>query len=132
MRFGLKTTKGKTWPTIQVVGDVPVNGENIHRNIFSDALDPDDTVKKRKSYDGNPLSGHHPYTEFCANPIELLFLGSFGECATIALMQESISKRINGIERFVAPFRKTQISFLQVLLPVPKILWLKLRSPAAI
>ena len=91
-----KDDQREDWTTIQVVGDVPVNGENIHRNIFSDALDPDDTVKKRKSYDGNPLSGHHPYTEFCANPIDSYFWGR-SEMCNIALMQESISKRINGI-----------------------------------
>ncbi len=84
------------WTTLQVVGDVPVEGKNRHRNIFADALDPDETVKKRKSYDGNPLAGHHPYLEFCANPIDSYAWGR-SEMCNIALMQEAISKRINGI-----------------------------------
>ncbi len=84
------------WTTIQVVGDVAVEGKNRHRNIFAEALDPDDTVKNRKSYDGNPLAGHHPYLEFCANPIDSYAWGR-SEMCNIALMQEAISKRINGI-----------------------------------
>lgn len=84
------------WTTIQVVGDVPVEGKNRHRNIFAEALDPDDSVKKRKSYEGNPLAGHHPYIEFCANPIDSYAWGR-SEMCNIALMQEAISKRINGI-----------------------------------
>lgn len=84
------------WTTIQVVGDVPVEGKNRHRNIFADAYDPDDDLKKKKSYEGNPLSGHHPYIEFCANPLDTYAWGR-SEMCNIALMQEAINKRINGI-----------------------------------
>jgi len=84
------------WTTIQVVGDVVIEGKNRHRNIFAEALDPDDTLKNKKSYDGNPLAGHHPYIEFCANPIDSYMWGR-SEMCNIALMQEAINKRINGI-----------------------------------
>lgn len=84
------------WTTIQVVGDIPVEGKNRHRNIFADAFDPDDDIKKKKSYEGNPLSGHHPYIEFCANPLDNYAWGR-SEMCNIALMQECINKRVNGI-----------------------------------
>lgn len=92
----IRDDEREDWTTIQVVGDVPVEGKNRHRNIFSDAFDPDDSVKSRKSYEGNPLSGHHPYVEFCASPLDSYMWGR-SEMCNIALMQGAINKRVNGI-----------------------------------
>jgi hypothetical protein len=85
------------WTTLQTVGEnVLIEGKDRHRNIFADAFDPDDTERKRKSDDGNPLSGHHPFLEFCPARLDGYFWGR-SEICNVAILQESINKRINGI-----------------------------------
>lgn len=89
------------YTTIQVVGDdVLVTGKDRHINIFADAFDPDNSEKKKKSNPGNPLSGHHPFIEICPNPLDGYFWGR-SEMCNIALIQESINKRVNGINKLL-------------------------------
>lgn len=85
------------YTVIQHVGDdVLITGKDTHRNIFADMWDPDNTKKKIKADDDNPLSGQHPFIEICPNPFDGYFWGR-SEIINVALLQESINKRLNGI-----------------------------------
>lgn len=85
------------YTTIQCVGkDVLITGKDRHRNIFADDFTPEDKEKRKKSHDGNPLSGHHPFIELCPNKIDGYFWGR-SEICNVALLQKSINERINGI-----------------------------------
>lgn len=85
------------WTTLQTVGDnTVIEGKDRHRNIFADSFDPDDTEKSKKTDDNNPLSGHHPFLEFCPARMDGYFWGR-SEICNVALLQESLNKRINGI-----------------------------------
>lgn len=84
------------WTTIQIVGDNVIEGKTRHRNIFADSYDPDNKERSIKADDDNPLSGHHPYIEICANPLEGYFWGR-PELCNVGLVQESLNKRVNGI-----------------------------------
>jgi len=46
------------------------------------------------------LAGHHPFHEFCANPIDGYFWGR-SEIVNVALLQEAINARLNGINRML-------------------------------
>lgn len=85
------------WTTLQTVGDdVVIEGKDRHRNIFADAFDPDDDEKSKKSAEHNPLAGHQPFLEFCPARLDGYFWGR-SEICNIAILQESLNKRINGI-----------------------------------
>lgn len=85
------------YTVIQHVGDdIVLTGKDTHRNIFADMFDPDNTKKKIKADDDNPLSGQHPFIEICSSPVDGYFWGR-PEIINVALLQESINKRINGI-----------------------------------
>lgn len=85
------------YTTIQIVGDdIVLEGKDRHRNIFADAFDPDNDIKKLKEYEGNPLSGHHPFIEFCPNILDGYFWGR-SELCNVAVVQKSINTRIDGI-----------------------------------
>jgi hypothetical protein len=84
------------YTTIQLVGDNVVSGKNTNRNIFADAYDPDNKKRNLPSDDDNPLSGTHPYIEVCPNPLEGYAWGR-SELCNVALVQEAINKRVNGI-----------------------------------
>lgn len=85
------------WTTMQTVGDdIVIEGKDRHRNIFADAFDPDDERKSRRAIDGNPLAGHHPFQEFCPSRLDGYFWGRSEVCNT-AILQQSLNKRINGI-----------------------------------
>ena len=83
------------WTTIQLVGDVVVNGVDRHRNIFAEAHDPKNN-KPTSLDDNNPLSGQHPYIEVCPNPLDGYFW-SRSELCNVGLVQEAVNKRVNGI-----------------------------------
>lgn len=85
------------WTTIQLVGDdVIIEGKHIHRNIFADPSDITDKELLKRSKENNPLAGHIPYIEFCPNELEGYFWG-LSELHRVALLQESLNSRINGI-----------------------------------
>lgn len=85
------------YTTIQFVGeDVVIAGEYTHRNLFADQYDPANTIKKLKPTSFNPLSGHHPFSEICPNPLDGYHWGR-SELCNVALLQHAINTRVNGI-----------------------------------
>ena len=81
------------WTTIQQVGDdIIIEGKTIHRNIFADAIGTDVKLEHRD----NPLNGHHPFREFCPNPLNGYMWGR-SELCNVALLQATMNVRINGI-----------------------------------
>ena len=91
-------SKRSDWTTIQLFGDDGVlEGELQHRNIFAEAAGETQTKKSSKE---NPLSGQHPFNEFCPNPISDYFWGD-SEVRLVALLQKSLNDRINGINRLL-------------------------------
>ncbi len=85
------------WTTIQIVGDdVLLTGTTRNRNLFADAFDPANKVRRLQPSDANPLAGHHPFVEFCASGLEEYFWG-LSEIHNVGLLQESLSKRLDGI-----------------------------------
>lgn len=89
------------WTTIQFLGpDVVIAGELTHRNLFAEQYDPDNKQKKTNPSKENPLSGKHPFTEICPNPLDGYFWGR-SEIANVALLQKSINERIDGINKML-------------------------------
>ena len=89
------------YTTIQFVGeDVVISGELTHRNLFADQFSPDDRQKKLKPASGNPLAGHHPFSEFCANSLDGYFWGR-SELCNVALLQKCINARVDGINQML-------------------------------
>lgn len=89
------------WTTIQFVGsDLVVTDERIHRNIFADQYDPANKAKMLMPSDHNPLTGKHPFTEICPNPLDGYFWGR-SELCNVGLLQMSINKRIDGINQML-------------------------------
>lgn len=85
------------WTTIQTIGeDCVVEGLEIHRNIFADPSDIKERDLLKASRKENPLSGHHPFVEFCTNQLDGYFWGR-SELHTVALPQLQLNKRIDGI-----------------------------------
>jgi hypothetical protein len=82
----------KDWTTIQVVGDVIVEGKIQHKNIFADAVDTDLSLDHKD----NPLNGHHPFIEFCPNRLDGYFYGR-SELCNVALLQKTLNVSIDGI-----------------------------------
>jgi hypothetical protein len=80
------------WATFQIIGDMLIFGKYAIQNIF--AFNPD---SKKEDPD---LKGHHPFTEFCPNPIEGYFYGR-SEITNVALLQEAINSRIRGTNRLL-------------------------------
>ncbi len=80
------------WVTIQQVGpDCVLEGKIQLRNIFADAVD----TNYLESTD-NPLSGMHPFVEFCPQPIDKYFWGR-SELCNVGLLQKQLNVRINGV-----------------------------------
>lgn len=85
------------YTTIQFVGeDVVLRGELTHRNIFADQFSPYDKRRKSQPTKGNPLAGHHPFSEICPNELDGFHFGR-SEILNVALLQKAINARINGI-----------------------------------
>lgn len=80
------------WATITMMGDEIVFGEDMLYNAFSH-----DILTQRGIEDNNnPLRGKHGFTEFCPLPLDGFFWG-MSYVYLVALLQESINKRIDGI-----------------------------------
>ena len=79
------------WTTLQLIGDnLLILGENQLINAFAWDTDAKET---------NPeLKGHHPFNEFCVNPIDGYYWGR-SEVLNVAMLQEMLSARIDGINR---------------------------------
>lgn len=88
--------------TFQMVGDVMVIGDKQIRNAFSDAYDPDNPLRTLPAAftADNPLTGMHPFVEFCVNPLEGYFWGR-SEVCNVGVLQMQINARIDGINRLL-------------------------------
>jgi hypothetical protein len=81
------------WSTLQLIGeDMLILGKYQMVN----ALAHDTQTGKSTP----ALKGKHQFTEFCVNPVEDYFWGR-SEVLNVALLQESINARINGINRIL-------------------------------
>lgn len=81
------------WTTIQLIGDECIlEGKTQKRNIFADAVATD----MKLDHKDNPLNGHHPFNEICANPMNGYMWGR-SEITNVALLQHALNARINGI-----------------------------------
>jgi len=82
-------TEREDWATFQMIGDkLMILGEDFICNAF--AYNPS-TGRSNEH-----LKGHHPFVEFCANPIDNYYWGR-SEIDNVALLQIAINSRINGI-----------------------------------
>lgn len=89
------------YTTIQFVGeDCIIAGKDRHRNIFADPIDYQNKQKNLAPAEENPLAGKHPFIEFCPNPLDGYFWGR-PELTNVALLQKSINKRIDGINKIL-------------------------------
>lgn len=98
----VKDSATDDWATFQMVGDVLVTGGEIIRNAFADMFDPDNQMRRlpdqfRKR---NPLSGLHPFVEFCPNRLDGYFWGR-SEICNVGVLQMQINARLNGIARLL-------------------------------
>jgi hypothetical protein len=90
----------REWTTIQMVGNVILFGKEQHLNIWADPLDPDNKARIPALNEQNPLSFKQPFVEFCPNRLAGYFWGR-SEIANLALLQSSVNKRVNGINRLL-------------------------------
>lgn len=80
------------WTTFQIIGDELV--WPIHQKVNLLAYNP---LSQQEIPD---LKGHHPFCEFCSDPLEGYFWGR-SEVINVWLLQEFINKRISGINRML-------------------------------
>ena len=77
------------WATFQMIGeDMLIMGKYRILNAF--AYNPASKLEMPE------LKGHHPFVEFCPNRLDGYFWGR-SEIVNVALLQEAINSRINGI-----------------------------------
>ena len=119
------------WTTIQLIGnDVIVSGKNQRRNIIADMFDPDNKELSPKSNEDNPLSGHHPFVEFCPNRLSGYFWGR-SELCNVGLLQQMINTRIDGINRLLRRQEDPPVKWTGGQAPADK-QWSKLRKPGTL
>lgn len=86
------------WTTIQMFGDdAVIEGEITHRNVFAQSAGE---MRSAAGWESNPLQGQHPFREFCVNEIDNYFWGD-SEVRLVALLQESLNRRVNGINQIL-------------------------------
>lgn len=77
------------WATFQMIGDdMLVMGKYRILNAFA--------YNEESKLEVPDLKGHHPFVEFCPNRIDGYYWGR-SEIVNVALLQEAITSRINGI-----------------------------------
>lgn len=97
----VKNSDRDDYTTIQVIGnDTLIEGGVRHRNLIADPFDPDNKEKIIPFDEDNPLSGHHPFIEFCPNKLAGYFWGR-SEICNIALLQEMMNNRVDGINKLL-------------------------------
>ena len=85
------------YTVLQVIGDdCLIEGKIRHRNLIADSFDPDNMEKSPQANASNPLTGHHPFVEFCPNGLAGYFWGR-SELCNVALLQLMMNKRVDGI-----------------------------------
>ena len=89
------------YTTLQVIGnDLLLEGKTRHRNIIADMFDSDNPERAPKTNKDNSLSGRQPFVEFCPNKLAGYFWGR-SEICNIALLQQTLNSRIDGINRLL-------------------------------
>lgn len=92
------------WTTFQLIGDLLIEPTAQHRNLFAEG--DTDTRSGRKvklgqpANENEPLTGHHPFIEICANPMPDYFWG-WSEVTNVAYLQTAINRRMDGINRML-------------------------------
>lgn len=119
------------WTTFQIVGnDVIVAGKNQRRNIIADMFDPDNKEASLMTSEDNPLSGHHPFIEFCPNRLSGYFWGR-SELCNVGLLQQMINTRIDGINKLLRRQEDPPTKWTGGQAPNDK-QWSKLRKPGTL
>lgn len=119
------------YTTIQIIGDdCVIEGLNRHRNLIADMFDPDNTTKSIPANEDNPLSGHQPFIEICPNKLAGYFWGR-SELCNIALLQQMINKRVDGINHLLRRQEDPAIKWLGGQAPTQQ-QYSKLRKPGAL
>lgn len=90
----------REWTTIQMIGNVIIFGREQRMNIWADMLDGNNRMFNRVPDENNPLAFKQPFVEFCPNRLTGYFWGR-SEIANLALLQNSVNKRVNGINRLL-------------------------------
>jgi len=89
------------YTSLQIVGDdIMIEGQTRHRNLIADQFDPDNSERAPPADSDNAMSGHHPFIEFCPNKLSGYFWGR-SEICNIALLQQMINNRVDGINRLL-------------------------------
>ena len=87
------------WVTIQLCGPDCVLLPTIRlSNAFADYVVPADKRKRAAANDGNPLSGKHPFVEFCVNRTPQYFWGD-SEVRIVGSLQNALNARVDGINK---------------------------------
>ena len=94
-------SKRGDWTTFQIVGDdMLIEGLTVHRNLFADAIDKDNPIKRQSRNPENPLAARQPFNEFCSIPVDGWFWGR-SEIENVAPLQYQINARLDGINRLL-------------------------------
>ena len=101
----------REWTTLVGSGNVLIFGKERRMNIFADMFDPNNTAPIERKFEDNPLSFKHPFIEFCPN----ILLGNFWgrpEVNNLVLLQTTLNKRVNGINKLLRLQEDPPISFI--------------------
>lgn len=93
-------SKRSDWTTFQMVGDVMAEGLTAHRNLFADALDHDNDIRRQKRNEENPIAARQPFNEFCSIPVDGWFWGR-SEIENVAPLQFQLNARVDGINKLL-------------------------------
>jgi hypothetical protein len=96
--------KRNDWATMQMIGeDMLISGKYRTFNAFAE---------DKAALESTPaLKGKHPFTEFCANRTDGYFWGR-SEIVNVALLQEAINRRINGVNRLLRQQEQPATKFI--------------------
>jgi len=81
------------WATLKIVGDDMLL--NAHTQVVNEFAFDTATVQSNPT-----LKGKHPFIEFCPNRLDGYFWGR-SEIINVALLQEAVNSRLNGINRML-------------------------------
>ena len=76
--MGARRRTGRLDDAARVVGDIMISDAKKHRNLFADALDPDDKIKRRKGYSRQSAHGASSLYRILSESAGWLLLGPSG------------------------------------------------------
>lgn len=89
------------YTTIQIIGDdLILEGQEVHRNLFADAIDSPRSGKKLAKNPDNPLAYRQPFDELCGTPVDGYFWGR-SEIENVAPLQLQLNARIDGVNKIL-------------------------------